>query len=1490
MKRRIKSSVFWSCLLFLVLFTPMLVKAQNPITTVFQPGAAAGQDAIVHEIPAVPARANTNMGNYASLADAAWTWSGDFGRIRGLLRFDLACIPTNAVIQSATLTLFNDPTSGMNSGNHAGANASWLQAITANWAENTVTWNNQPATTAVGQVAIPQTAGANVDVTVNVTGLVTNMIQNPATNFGFMLRLQTEQTYRTMVFGSSDNANAARHPRLVVSYTVPGTELGVNAGSDVMSCGTPVTLTGTGAITYSWTDGNGFLFDGNPAIVNPTVPTTYTVSSLFCGQVVSTDQVTVTPNQITDLGIETQPFYCAGDPLSFVGTGNNVDDHVWEIIESNSAGVPLTTVPIITQNFTGNPGAFTFPGNFQCGTFYRVRLLANNECGQQISSVVINMRCLPDVDAGPDVSYCGSPVTLTATGTNSYSWSLLNGTVIGTGASITVAPSTTTTYVVTGTGKACSNTDTVVVTPGSVNVNAGADQITCGAPATLTATGADNYTWTLNGVTIGTGPSITVDPDTVQVYIVTGTSGSCVDSDTVVVIPNPITVNKMQSLGTRPTSSAYTFQNVNYEIKICNSTNSDQTVSVTDDLPATFVFDQIVYGAGATDPSFMPTITAGTFTGSITVPANGCISIFYTGKYQTFGSEQTACIPQEPNVVVVTDPVCGGTVTDQTDLCISFGCPGHLSISTCDCEAPINSDPDVTMWYNQHKLYEDVTRIEYIVHYPEFLAPIAPVAGLNNQYDAHFAAGVSNAAFNSIVTNTTISRYVSVSAPSPSSPGYNKSTVIAEFAPTDIGTSVPSVFNIKFNIVQPINNLPTNSYALHVESPVTNAPSYTLLTTTTTGNYEVLTQIAVLQLTGSCWDTLVPDSDFTYTVDNCTGTVTCTATNTESGFHRWEFNDPNQPFVPIWGSETISNTYLTPGTYNINHMFVDQNGISSTTTHQVTVTDISLTKVKFKFAYGADCVVNFKSGVSVSAGSTVIAWSWDFGDPASGANNYSNLQYPQHYFNGTGAYNVCLTVTVVNGEDTCDFTICNPVKIKCPCEVHASFKYKTQDCTTQFAGTAVSPYGTIISYSWNFGNPASGVNNTSNLQNPTHTFTQSDAYNVCLTVTSVNGKDTCTDTYCQKIAVECPKCELKADFKYSVGEKCEAKFGGFAYTGLGTSILSWSWDFGDAASGASNTSNLQDPVHYFSATGTYNVCLTVTAVAGADTCKTQICYKVEVVCPKCEVTPKFDYINEKCTTYFNDFSMASGTIIGWSWNFGDPASGVNNTSNLQNPSHVFTTTGSYKVCLIVTAVVGNETCKYEICQDVKGGCPCKLNADFKYVAKKCKVSFGDLSSTPGTITSWSWNFGNPASGTNNTSTAQNPTHVFTSSGTYTVCLTVSSKENGIDCSYTVCKTVSVNCATIAGPTDPMQVAVMEAFPNPTVQEANVRLMPAVNGSAHVAVYNMYGEMIGTLYRGTVEANVSLELKWNASNVTPGVYIIKADLGTEVLQERIVVTK
>ncbi len=206
-------------------------------TVVFKPNATVGKDTPIWKFDddcigngSTQTNADRNFGTEETLWMKDWTWNAigcSGGTIRSLLCFtELSNIPSNAVIVSATLRLYG-VTSDRNT-SYSGAPASYyentvvVQQVTSPWNENTVTWNTQPSTTTANQFIIPQsTSEYNWNYSNSSPELVA-MVQNMVSgnNYGFMLRLQTEQHYRNMVFASSDHPDASLHPELEVTYRV----------------------------------------------------------------------------------------------------------------------------------------------------------------------------------------------------------------------------------------------------------------------------------------------------------------------------------------------------------------------------------------------------------------------------------------------------------------------------------------------------------------------------------------------------------------------------------------------------------------------------------------------------------------------------------------------------------------------------------------------------------------------------------------------------------------------------------------------------------------------------------------------------------------------------------------------------------------------------------------------------------------------------------------------------------------------------------------------------------------------------------------------------------------------------------------------------------------------------------------------------------------------------------------------------------------------
>lgn len=168
---------------------------------------------------------------------------------------------------------------------------------------------------------------------------------------------------------------------------------------------------------------------------------------------------------------------CQGAQPSFVGSDGPLSDadfHLWESVECNASGVPVTGAANNFSNwYTGSPGSFQFPANvFTCGKYYRIKLAASNSCTEWSEATkVIYIACNPAVNAGPDITICPDAcgtIGVAGSGKIHYNWSFMSGglpTGAGNTPQITVCPDLTTVYTLTTTNlSGCSATDQVTVT------------------------------------------------------------------------------------------------------------------------------------------------------------------------------------------------------------------------------------------------------------------------------------------------------------------------------------------------------------------------------------------------------------------------------------------------------------------------------------------------------------------------------------------------------------------------------------------------------------------------------------------------------------------------------------------------------------------------------------------------------------------------------------------------------------------------------------------------------------------------------------------------------------------------------------------------------------------------------------------------------------------------------------------------------------------
>jgi gliding motility-associated-like protein len=292
-----------------------------------------------------------------------------------------------------------------------------------------------------------------------------------------------------------------------------------------------------------------------------------------------------------------------------------------------------------------------------------------------------------------------------------------------------------------------------------------------------------------------------------------------------------------------------------------------------------------------------------------------------------------------------------------------------------------------------------------------------------------------------------------------------------------------------------------------VTPPITTTYSltYTLGCTATNS-----TQITVLGL---------PTPSYSSAVTNfCSPPITTTFTNTSTnaaGGVVWSFSSGNG--TPISStSSTPSVTYNQSGSWSVSLTATSAAGCSKTTVFPNAINIGSGSPPTSLFNATTDLTQCFSSiaapGISVANNSVCFQYTGTGADTIQvNWGDGSALQYVSdvgtfcHTFAAVGTFTVIATpyTTVSNQLGCAGSAVSFPVTIKGPA---ASYSLGALDCENQrtrtFTSTTTGASGSAT-YAWNFGDPSSGVNNTSTLQSVGHTFTQtqSAAYVVRLTVT-----------------------------------------------------------------------------------------------------------------------------------------------------------------------------------------------------------------------------------------------------------------------------------------------------------------------------------------------------------------------------------------------------
>ncbi|MCX6833871.1 MAG: PKD domain-containing protein [candidate division Zixibacteria bacterium] len=562
--------------------------------------------------------------------------------------------------------------------------------------------------------------------------------------------------------------------------------------------------------------------------------------------------------------------------------------------------------------------------------------------------------------------------------------------------------------------------------------------------------------------------------------------------------------------------------------------------------------------------------------------------------------------------------------------------------------------------------------------------------------------------------------------------------------------------------------------------------------------------------------------------------VSFTDLSTEADSWQWNFGDGTGS-----SSQNPDHTYAQPGSYTVTLTVTNDCG-SDDAVKEAFIVVHGGPMADFSFEYATQgCTSQEVRFSDHSTGAT--SWNWDFGDGAS-----STDQHPTHTYTSGGTFLVTLTVNNACGDASTSREV---VVVFGPPPVADFTAEETEVCegeAVHFTNQSRNAYF----WSWDFGD-----GQTSNDRDPSHGYSVAGSYTITLTVTNECGSD--SETKVNYVTVQAgPVANFSAT---PVSGQAPLIV---TFTDQSTSIMgitSWSWDFGDG-----NTSSAQSPSHTYTAPGTYTVTLTVVDACGDDKAVKEEYVRVS---SDCEVDFSAEP-TEGCApvrVFFSGLATEDCEISSWTWDFGDPTSGNNNTATGQSAQHVYATTGTYTVKLTAVDVSGTKVVTKPNFVTVWGGPTAAFNATPTSGPAPLLVSFTDQSLAGRGTLSWSWNFGDPASGSANTSTQQHPSHSYYDEGTYLVSLIVvddcgtDTAETTIEVSPAISITKAVDKAVAPAGDDLLySVTIYNNGPSPV---ANIVVVDTIPDSSGFIVGSITGG-------GTYDANGD-RVTWNLASLGGG---------------------
>lgn len=371
----------------------------------------------------------------------------------------------------------------------------------------------------------------------------------------------------------------------------------------------------------------------------------------------------------------------------------------------------------------------------------------------------------------------------------------------------------------------------------------------------------------------------------------------------------------------------------------------------------------------------------------------------------------------------------------------------------------------------------------------------------------------------------------------------------------------------------------------------------------------------------------------------------------------------------------------------------------------------------------------------------VTSVSWKIG------NDYAQDSYTYYKFDSIGEYQIIAKAYDIQSQ--CYFSDTSTVSVG-DSSCFAGFDYDIVDTANKKVQFNYNYSASTVYWTFDDGN-------SSNSKNPSHTFSESSTYNVCL---NTYDKDKgCESSDCKNITIpEVPD----AEFTFT---ETQTK-GTYLFKNESNKYTSAYWTFGD---GTTETSS-SDVFHFYESQGSYNVCLNIFDSKSGKS--SQECKTLKYLPNECDIDPVFTYSYDPISgeTEFQNNTKATN-VDKWNWDFGDGT-----TSTARNPVKRYSKESVYNV--VLSAYDTTKECLGYFSQPVEAG-NVSCYADFTFqpdTNNGLKINY--LNNSSGVIDNYSWSFGNGEQ-----SSLESPAYTYPNPGIYSVGLAVSD-ANGLCYNYT----------------------------------------------------------------------------------------------------------